>query len=247
MLVPEGKGETRGGTEPGDLGAMTKAVKSLLRQVAVAAAIGAVVGALRLRGHALPALPAHLGFSLGMRLSLVLWLLFSIYWALAAKDSAPTRSSESVWSRQLHLVLVNAALLLLVLPVPGLTWRFLPANPFLVADGLMTQASFILFAVWARRHLGSNWSGEVRVADGHQLVRSGPYRFLRHPIYTAVLGMYCGTALVSGEIHAPLALLLVTLAYWRKIRLEERALGEAFGAEHEAYRRHTWALIPGVY
>ncbi|HYX70777.1 MAG TPA: isoprenylcysteine carboxylmethyltransferase family protein [Terriglobales bacterium] len=226
---------------------MTKAMKSLLKQVAVAAAVGAAVGALRLRGHALPALPVHLQFTLGMRLSLVLWVVFSIYWALAAKDSAPTSTSESLWSRRLHLLLVNAALLLLVLSVPGLTWRFLPANPLLVADGLMTQASFILFAVWARRHLGANWSGEVRIAAGHQLVRSGPYRFLRHPIYTAVLGMYCGTALVSGEIHALLALALVTLAYWRKIRLEERALAEAFGAEHEAYRRHTWALIPGVY
>lgn len=226
---------------------MTKEMKSLLKQVAVAAAVGAVVGALRATGHALPALPVHMVFSLGMKLSLALWVLFSIYWALAARDSAPTSSAESGWSRRLHLLLVNAALLLLVLPVPGLTWRFLPAHPFLMADGLATQASFILFAVWARRHLGSNWSGEVRIAAGHQLVRSGPYHFLRHPIYTAVLGMYCGTALVSGEIHALLALLLVTLAYWRKIRLEERALAETFGADHEAYRRHTWALIPGVY
>src|SRR5262249_41716517 len=66
------------------------------------------------------------------------------------------------------------------------------------------------------------------------------------PIYTAVLGMYCGTAVVSGEIHAPLALLLVAVTYRRKIRLEERALAETFGATHEAYRRKTWALIPGL-
>lgn len=209
-----------------------------------AAAVGAAVGVrFALHGDPLPALR----FSRGMQLSLVLWLIFSIYWSWASKDRAPTQASESVASRWLHLALVNVALLLLVLPVPGLTLRFLPAHPLLVADGLMTQASFILFAVWARRHLGDNWSGEVRIATGHQLVRSGPYRFLRHPIYTAVLGMYCGTALVSGKIHAPLALLLVTLAYVRKIRLEERALSEAFGPEHEAYRRDTWALIPGVY
>jgi protein-S-isoprenylcysteine O-methyltransferase Ste14 len=67
--------------------------------------------------------------------------------------------------------------------------------------------------------------------------------FLRHPIYTAVLGI----ALVSGEIHAPIALAVVTLAYWRKIRLEERALHEAFGEHHEAYRRESWTWIPGVY
>lgn len=225
---------------------MTKGNKTLVK-MGVAALVGAVVGALRVRGHGLPALSWLPDFSLGMKLSLLLWVLFSIYWAIAAKDSAQTQSSESFWSRQLHLVLVNAALLLLVLPIPGLTRRFLPASVWPVGAGLAIQAAFILFAVWARRHLGSNWSGEVRIAAGHQLVRSGPYRFLRHPIYTAVLGMYCGTILVSGEVHAPLALLLVTLAYWRKIRMEERALAETFGAEHEAYRRHTWALIPGVY
>jgi protein-S-isoprenylcysteine O-methyltransferase Ste14 len=138
---------------------------------------------------------------------------FSTYWSIAAKDSAPTKTAESVWSRQLHLVLVNGGVLLLILPVPGLRRRFLPVGHLLVAAGLLIEAAFILFAVWARRQLGSNWSGEVRIATQHQLVRSGPYRYLRHPIYTGVLGMYCGVALVSGEIHAPLALVIVTLAY----------------------------------
>ena len=59
--------------------------------------------------------------------------------------------------------------------------------------------------------------------------------------------MYFGTMLISGEIHAPLALLVITLAYWRKIRLEERALGETFGADFDAYRRDTWALVPMVF
>ena len=114
-----------------------------------------------------------------------------------------------------------------------------------MVTGLVIQAAFVLMAV--RRSLGSNWSGEVRIATEHRLVRSGPYRFIRHPIYTALLGMYCGTILVSGEIHAAIALALVTVAYWRKIRLEERALAESFGAEHEAYRRETWAWVPGLY
>ncbi|MGA3300929.1 MAG: isoprenylcysteine carboxylmethyltransferase family protein, partial [Candidatus Acidiferrales bacterium] len=132
-------------------------------------------------------------------------------------------------------------------PIPGLTRRFLPDNHFVVAVGLAIEAAFILLAVWARLHLGTNWSGEVRVAAGHQLIRSGPYRFIRHPIYTAVLGMYCGVAIVSGEIHAPIALVIVTLAYWRKIRMEERAMAATFGADHEAYRRDTWALVPFLF
>jgi protein-S-isoprenylcysteine O-methyltransferase Ste14 len=221
---------------------MTKATKSLVRLALFGAAAVFIV-----RRYIPPAVRAQLQLPVEMRLSLALWLLFSLYWSIAAKKSAATKTSESVWSRQLHLILVNGAALLLFLPVPGLTRSFLPASHFLVAAGLTIQAAFILLAVWSRRHLGSNWSGEVRIAAEHQLVRSGPYRFLRHPIYTAVLGMYCGTALVSGEIHALVALVIVTLAYWRKIRLEERALGETFGADHEIYRRNTWAFIPGVY
>jgi protein-S-isoprenylcysteine O-methyltransferase Ste14 len=128
-----------------------------------------------------------------------------------------------------------------------LTRRFLPETIWLSSAGLAIQAAFATLAIWARRHLGSNWSGEVRIANGHQLVRSGPYRYVRHPIYTAVVGMYVGTCLVSGEVHAPVALVLVLLAYWRKIRLEESALAEAFPGDHDRYRAGTWAWIPGVY
>ncbi len=220
---------------------MKRAIRVPLKMI-LAGIVGALVSLL-IPKATLP----HMKLSVGIWLSLLLWVLFSVYWSIAAKDSAPTKTSESKWSRQLHLILVNVALLLLVLPVPGLTRRFLPSSPFLVAAGLIVQAAFILLAVWARRHLGSNWSGEVRIAAEHQLVRSGPYRFVRHPIYTAVLGMYCGTCLVSGEIHAPIALVVVTLAYLRKIRLEEQALGKTFGADFDAYRRDSWALVPPLF
>jgi protein-S-isoprenylcysteine O-methyltransferase Ste14 len=225
---------------------MTKTTKTLVN-IGVAAAVGAVIGAKFAHGKSFSMFRVRSDFPMGMWLSVALWCVFSIYWSIASKDSAPTKSSESVWSRQLHLILVNAALILLVAPVRGLTYRFLPVSQIFVVAGLAIQAAFVLFAVWARRHLGSNWSGEVRIASGHQLVRSGPYRFIRHPIYTAVLGMYCGTAIVSGEIHAPIALVIVTLAYWRKIRLEEQALGKTFGADFDAYRRDTWALVPPLY
>jgi protein-S-isoprenylcysteine O-methyltransferase Ste14 len=222
--------------------AMTKTQKMLVKWGTIG-----IVAVLASRWKLPPAVREMLEFPVGMRLSLVLLFIFGVYWSIAAKESAAAKKSESVWSRQLHLILVNGAVLLLILPVPGLAGRFLPASHFLVAAGLVIEAAFILLAVWARRSLGSNWSGEVRIATGHQLVRSGPYRFLRHPIYTAVLGMYGGTVIVSGEIHAPIALVIVTLAYWRKIRLEERVLGETFGAEYDAYRRDTWALVPLLF
>jgi protein-S-isoprenylcysteine O-methyltransferase Ste14 len=222
---------------------VTNNTKALVRSVKVIAVAMLIYGWRRLPAT----VRAPLILSVGMRLSVALWLVFSVYWSIAARDRAATKTSESPSSRRLHLALVSAAQLLLFLRVPGLTQRFLPARDVIVAAGLIVQSAGFALAVWARRHLGRNWSAEVRIAAEHELVRSGPYRYLRHPIYTAVLGMYLGSAVVYGEAHALLALPLVTAAYWRKIRLEERALSETFGADHEIYRRHTWALIPGVY
>ncbi len=101
--------------------------------------------------------------------------------------------------------------------------------------------------MWARRHLGANWSGEITIKVDHRLVRTGPYRKIRHPIYTAMLGMFVGTCIVSGELHAIMGTALCALAYWRKIRLEESNLDEAFGPDYAAYRRESWALLPGLF
>lgn len=174
-----------------------------------------------------------------------LWVLFIAYWSAAAKNAAPTVSSESAASRQLHQLLMYGALLLALLPVPGLRLRWLPdATWALVPAGLAVQVGSALLAVWARRHLGRNWSGAITAKVGHQLVRTGPYRLVRHPIYSGMLGMFLGAALVSGELHALVALFIISAAYWRKIRLEESNLRNIFGAEYEEYRRKSWALIP---
>jgi len=179
--------------------------------------------------------------------SIAVLCVFSIYWSVAAKDSKPPRSSESKTSRYFHLLVINAGVLLLILSVPGLTRRFLPASHGFQISGLLLEAVGFALAVWSRRTLGSNWSGEVRIAAGHQLVRSGPYRVVRHPIYTAILTMYCGIMLVSGEMHALLAFAAIALAYWRKLRMEETALAAAFGDEFAAWRQKTGALLPLLF
>jgi len=224
---------------------MNKTLKAL-RPIAVAALAGAAIGAF---GRKARLLDFAKGMSLtpAMRGSVGLWLVFSVYWSIASKDRAPSRSGESILSRQAHVIAVNAALLLLIVPIRGLTRRFMPDTFAVHLVGLVIQTVSVACAVWARRHLGSNWSGEVRIAHDHELVRSGPYRHVRHPIYTALVGMYIGTAIVSGQLHALAALAITLLAYWRKIRLEERALAEAFPTDHERYRRDTWAWIPRLY
>ena len=180
--------------------------------------------------------------------ALLLWIAFFVYWGIAGRNSAPTKSSESKASTWFHQIMMTVALVLLLAPAPGLTGWFLPQRlGFLVPAGAILQAAFILLAVWARRHLGRNWSGTVRIGVDHELVRTGPYRVLRHPIYTAMLGMFLGTAISSSQYHALLGLAILVLAYLRKTRMEENILRQTFGAEWDAYRRDTWALVPFLF
>jgi protein-S-isoprenylcysteine O-methyltransferase Ste14 len=182
-----------------------------------------------------------------LTISALLWIAFVVYWSKAAAGSARAIRSESARSRALHQNAMWLSLLLLFVPVPWLDWRVLPVGTGWVAAGLAVHASMFGLAIAARRGLGRNWSGEITEKADHQLIRSGPYRFVRHPIYSAMLGMFVGTALVSGDAHAFLGVALMAAAYARKIPLEERNLDEAFGAAYVDYRRTTRALIPWVY
>jgi protein-S-isoprenylcysteine O-methyltransferase Ste14 len=177
----------------------------------------------------------------------VMWVAFTVYWNRAARNTAADRSMESIKSRQTHQLLLNGALLLVFIEVPGLRQPLIPLQPWMAPAGLAVIGCGVLICVWARRRLGRNWSGRVSIKVDHQLIRSGPYRMLRHPIYTGLLLMYAGTALISCEVHGLIAVLLTIFAYWRKIRIEESALLEAFHEDYSQYRRKTWALVPGVY
>jgi protein-S-isoprenylcysteine O-methyltransferase Ste14 len=167
------------------------------------------------------------------------WVVFSLYWDIAAKKTAVTKSSESRASRGIHVFLTNAALILELIPFRG-AGRFLPLSSAIMAAGLAIEAAGLFLAILARRHLGRYWSGEITIKVDHRLIRSGPYKKLRHPIYIGLLTMYAGTALVTGAWLALAGFAMALIAYARKIRLEEQNLRVAFGAEYEAYRRTTW-------
>ncbi len=174
------------------------------------------------------------------------WVAFSLYWEVAAKGAAAAQSAESRGSRRIHVFLTNAALILEMVPLRGVG-RFVPVSTPVMVAGLAVEAIGLALAIMARRHLGRNWSGEISIKVDHQLIRSGPYRMLRHPIYTGLLAMYAGTAVVAGTWLALAGFAMAVLAYVRKIRLEEANLKVAFGAEYQTYRRESWALVPGLF
>jgi len=102
----------------------------------------------------------------------------------------------------------------------------------------------VLFTIWARRHLGRNWSGSVTIKADHELITTGPYRIARHPIYTGLLIAFAGNALVVGEVRGLIAFAIAFAALWRKLKLEERFMREQFGQAYVDYSRRVAAVVP---
>jgi protein-S-isoprenylcysteine O-methyltransferase Ste14 len=180
-----------------------------------------------------------------------LWIAWLIYWRAASIGVKAARRRESLASRAGHIVpLVLAAILLSINPFPGggvLFRRFLPASDIAYGAGALLVVLGLAFSVWARLYIGRNWSGTVAVKQDHELIRRGPYALVRHPIYTGLLLAFIGSALARGEWRGVLAVLIVFVALWRKLRLEERWMSETFGDEYRRYRAHTAALIPFLF
>lgn len=189
------------------------------------------------------ALLAHRQFLL---LGVLALAVFNLYWEAEAKKAAAARSKESDGSRAVHVVLVNVAMLLVIAPIQGLG-RYMPVSGPAMAVGLAVEGAGIFLAVWARRHLGRHWSGAIAIKEGHELVRSGPYGRLRHPIYTGLLLMYSGLAIVFGEWLSLIGLAAALAAYVRKVRLEEARLSAEFCEKYQEYRKGSWGLMPGIY
>jgi protein-S-isoprenylcysteine O-methyltransferase Ste14 len=181
------------------------------------------------------------------RLIPLLWLAWVLYWWVSSKRAKTVRRRESFGSRAAHLGPLAIAAFLLAAPALPFDLRFMPPGPGADWAGVAIVAFGLGFSVWARVVLGGNWSATVTLKQDHEMVRTGPYRYLRHPIYTGLLLALAGSALALGEWRGVLAVAIAAAALWRKLRLEERWLTEEFGSHYAEYRRATWALIPFVW
>jgi protein-S-isoprenylcysteine O-methyltransferase Ste14 len=102
-----------------------------------------------------------------------------------------------------------------------------------------------LFCWWARIHLGALWSGRITRKEGHRVVDTGPYRLVRHPIYTGILTAALATMLLKGTTASIIGFVLLIIGYWMKGKLEERFLREELGpADYDAYKARTPMLVP---
>jgi len=182
-----------------------------------------------------------------MRLILWLWWGWGLYWMLSALRNKATERRESLASRLTHLLPLALGAALLAWPHPrwsALAWRMWPPSPAACRIGAALVTAGLAFAIWARVHLGGNWSGTVTVKQGHELIRSGPYAHVRHPIYTGLITALLGTTVASGTVHAAIGLAIIVVSFVRKSHSEEDFMRETFPGEYQRYNVEVPALIP---
>ena len=177
----------------------------------------------------------------------LMWGALGVYWLWNAPRSGSSVTSEAGRWRVMRLSILALTFILLLSPWLRMGWlgrRFVPDAEAGRALGLSITALGILLCVWARLHLGKYWSDKVVLKVDHRLIRSGPYRFLRHPIYSGVLLGILGTALAVGEWRGVVALAMMSVNYFVKARREERVLAGQFGEEFAEYARSAGFLVP---
>jgi protein-S-isoprenylcysteine O-methyltransferase Ste14 len=184
------------------------------------------------------------------QLILWLWLAVFVLWGITARMTKRTTDSRSEGLSQAAVWVVWIAWVLLLSRSFGnvyLSRPFVPLTPTTQDVGLLLTIAGLGFAIWARFHIGRNWSPLIELKEEHQLVRTGPYAWVRHPIYSGFMLATLGTAIAFRAVGGFLSFLLVVVAWGYKARLEETALRERFGGGYEAYRKTVKSLVPFIW
>ncbi len=183
------------------------------------------------------------------------WTLWAVTWIIAAGWANRTVKGAGVSRQAPYRFFTTFGFVFLLISFIGSTqplmWMDLLFHRFwkfsLEIQWAMVGLAAVgfLFCWWARIHLGALWSGRITRKEGHRVVDTGPYRLVRHPIYTGILTAALATMLLKGTTTAVIGFVLLVIGYWMKGKLEERFLREELGpAEYDAYRARTPMLVP---
>jgi protein-S-isoprenylcysteine O-methyltransferase Ste14 len=168
------------------------------------------------------------------------WIVLGLVWLAGSMRGKRTTRRETIPERAFHLIGSALASLLLF------TGREQSASSIREASGLVLCCAGIAFAIWARVILGTNWSGTITLKEDHELIRRGPYRFVRHPIYSGLLLGILGTAIYLGRWQGFAGFVIAFVTWWEKSRIEERFMLDHFGDQYRRFQREVSALIPGL-
>jgi len=171
------------------------------------------------------------------------WAAFWLYWLVAAFSRKKGRIQ---WSREFRIRLVIIPVAILLARLGAFRSHRANTDPWLAAIGLVLFGLGLGFAIWARVHIGRNWGGPMTRKDEPELVTSGPYRLVRHPIYSGILVAGLGTALALSWLWLPI-FGLAGIYFIYSATVEERYLSEQFPDSYPAYKRSTKMLVPFVF
>ena len=177
--------------------------------------------------------PVELVFTVG-------WAAFWLYWLVAALSM---KRGSVLWSRELRIRVVIVAVAILLVRLGAFRGHRVNTDPWLAGIGLVLFALGLGFAIWARVHIGRNWGTPMTRKDEPELVTSGPYRLVRHPIYSGILVAGIGTAVALSWVWLA-AVVLGGIYFVYSATVEERYLGEQFPDDYPRYRRSTKMLVP---
>lgn len=176
------------------------------------------------------------------------WITFIVYWLATAsrvKATAERKSFASSLSYRLPVIIGGIMIGTFRVWRPPMTLELTPDTLYTRYAGAAVCVAGLALAIWSRWTLGSNWSSNVQFKEGHQLIRRGPYRFVRHPIYTAILMMCSAQAIQFGRLHFWLGLVLVGIGLWVKLKQEETVMRQHF-PEYAEYSKQVKALVPYI-
>jgi len=176
-----------------------------------------------------------------------LWIAWYLVWVVWAMQGKKVQKRESVPSRASYsLIILVAVWLMFFARGLGGWWNgeILPDTAWAGWTGLAITVLGFAITLWARSILGGNWSGTVTIKVEHELIRRGPYHWVRHPIYTGLIVAMAGTALALNEWRGLVAVLLVWIAFTIKRLKEEQFMRQTFGQQYVEYSQTTGAIFP---
>ncbi len=175
-----------------------------------------------------------------------LWLILVGYWVFSAWGNKPTvYRYNPVWRILSAVGIVGLFVLFEAYPSYFRHNMYVPTDACRAA-GIAVCAAGVAFAIWARHTLGRNWSGNPTIKEGHELIERGPYRFVRHPIYTGILLAILGSGIGSGQVKHLFILGFAVAILWAKLRIEESLMLRQFPETYPGYMKRTKALVPFV-
>jgi protein-S-isoprenylcysteine O-methyltransferase Ste14 len=185
-----------------------------------------------------------------MNPAIFIWLIYALWFGLVTYLTVSAigvkRETRGHLLQSFSLMLaIIVAFLFPRLPIFHFT-NFAPVNPLLSSFGVVLCVVGMVVLVWGRQYLGKNWSQTVAVKIEHELVTSGPYRYVRHPMYAGGLLACTGSAIVAGGAWIFLFVILGALFLWRA-GAEDKLMAQQFANEYPAYKKRTKALIPFVW